>query len=99
MLRKGAIFVWTDVQELVFQTLKQALTTAPVLALPDFSKPFSVETDASGTGIGAVLTQGVHPLAFLSMALGSRSVGLSAYERVYGNFVGPRAVAQLSTTY
>lgn len=65
------------------QTLKQALTTALVLALPDFSKPFSIETDASGTGIGAMLTQGGHPLAFLSKALGPRSVGLSTYEKEY----------------
>ena len=73
LLRKGAIFVWTELQEQAFSALKQALTSAPVLALPDFSKPFSVETDASGTGIGAVLMQGGHPLAYLSRALGPRS--------------------------
>lgn len=83
LLRKGAIFVWTDVQEQAFQTLKQALASAPVLVLPDFSKPFQVETDASGHGIGAVLMQGGHPLAFLSKALGPRSMGLSTYEKEY----------------
>lgn len=51
LLRKGAIFVWTDMQEQAFVALKQALTSAPVLALPNFSKPFSVETAASGTDI------------------------------------------------
>ena len=61
--------------------LKQVLTSAPVLALPDFSQPFSVETDASGTGIGAVLMQHGHPLAYLSRALGPRSRGLSTYEK------------------
>ena len=55
LLCKGAIFVWTELQEQAFSALKQALTSAPMLALPDFTKPFSVETDASGTGIGAVL--------------------------------------------
>lgn len=51
------------------------------MALPDFSKPFVVATDASGHGIGAVLMQNGHPLAFLSKALGSR--GLSTYEKEY----------------
>lgn len=46
--------------------MKQALSSAPVLALPNFSRPFSIETDASGGGIGAVLAQDDHPLAYLS---------------------------------
>lgn len=54
-----------------------------MLALLDFSKPFYVETDASGTGIGAVLTQDGHPLAFLSKSLCPRSQGLSMYEKEY----------------
>jgi hypothetical protein len=83
LLRKGAVFVWTDIHEQAFDRLKTALTTAPVLALSDFSKPFTMETDASGGGIGAVLMQGGHPLAFLSKALGPRSLGLSTYEKEY----------------
>jgi len=66
LLRKGAVYVWTNSQDKAFSALKHALITAPVLALPDFSHPFAMETDASGTGIGAVLMQGDHPLAFLS---------------------------------
>ena len=83
LLRKGAVYVWTDSQDQAFLALKQALTTAPVLALPDFSRPFVVETDASGTGIGAILMQGGHPLAFLSKVLGPRLQGLSTYEKEY----------------
>lgn len=83
LLKKHAVFVWTDVQESAFQSLKQALSSAPVLALPDFHKPFAIETDASGTGVGAVLQQEGHPLAFVSKALGMTNMGLSAYEKEY----------------
>lgn len=83
LLKKGVPFHWTDLQSKSFEALKQALTSAPVLTLPDFTKPFCIETDASGIGVGAVLMQGAHPLAFLSKALGPRSQGLSTYEKEY----------------
>jgi hypothetical protein len=81
LLKKGVIFSWTSVHDQAFQSLKNALISAPVLALPDFTKPFCVETDASGSDIGAVLTQAGHPLAYLSKSLSSRSQGLSTYEK------------------
>jgi hypothetical protein len=83
LLKKGSMFIWTAVHEKAFQTLKQALMTIPVLALPDFIKPFIIETDASEMGVGAVLMQGGHPLAFLSKDLGPKSKGLSTYEKEY----------------
>lgn len=83
LLRKGELFVWTQHHDQAFQALKQALCAAPVLALPDFRRPFVVETDASATGIGVVLIQNGHPLAYLSKALGPRSQGLSTYEKEY----------------
>ena len=61
--------MWTEIQDQSFSALKQALTSAPVLAMPDFSKPFVIETDVSGTGVGVVLMQQGHPLAFLSKSL------------------------------
>jgi hypothetical protein len=57
--------------------------TTPVLALPNFHKPFVIETDASDCGIGVVLMQDGHPLAFISKALGPKSRGLSTYEKEY----------------
>jgi hypothetical protein len=68
---------------LAFKTLQSALVTAPVLALPDFSKPFCLETDASGYGVGVVLMQDNHPIAFVSKALGPNMRGLSTYEKEY----------------
>lgn len=57
LLRKGTIFVWTSATEASFQALKNALMTAPILAMPNFFLPFTIETDASTKGIGVVLHQ------------------------------------------
>jgi hypothetical protein len=55
LLKKGTVFLWTSIHEESFQTMKNALVSAPVLALPDFSKVFQLQTDASDLGVGAVL--------------------------------------------
>jgi hypothetical protein len=81
LLRKGTQFIWSSVTATAFQTLKKALVEAPVLALPNFQLPFEVHTDASGVGIGAVLSQLGHPIAYLSKALSSRAQTLSTYEK------------------
>jgi hypothetical protein len=52
LLCKGA-FQWSDKATRAFHALQQALTTAPILQLPDFDQPFVVECDASGAGVGA----------------------------------------------
>ncbi|KAJ9521648.1 hypothetical protein QJQ45_008994 [Haematococcus lacustris] len=52
---------WGPVQQSAFEALKKALTTAPVLIAPDPSQPYTLRCDASGIGIGAVLTQGKGP--------------------------------------
>lgn len=81
LLKKGEIYVWTSEAEASFHTLKNALMTVPVLALPNFSKPFEIETDASDKGIGAVLQQEGHHIAYISRALGPKAQGLSTYEK------------------
>lgn len=69
----GEIRRWREEQQTAFEELKRALTRAPVLAIPDFSKTFTVQCDASNYALGAVLTQeledGEHPIAYLSRVL------------------------------
>ena len=50
-------FVWGEQQQRAFEQLKAKLTSAPVLKLPDFSKPFQMHCDASVVGLGAELSQ------------------------------------------
>jgi hypothetical protein len=83
LLKKHTLFVWTVDHDVAFNTLKLALTSAPVLAVPDFSKRFCIETGACKNGVGVVLMQDGHPLAFISKALGSKTQGLSTYEKEY----------------
>lgn len=83
LLRKDVLFVWTSEHSSAFSLLKHAPSQAPVLAVPDFSEIFYIETDASNSGVGAVLLQKGHPLAFISKPLGPKTKGLSTYEKEY----------------
>lgn len=74
LLKKNTLFIWTEATEHAFLLLKQSLISAPVLTLPNFNEPFVVETDASDYGIGAVLRQKGHPIAFVSKALGPKTL-------------------------
>jgi len=60
---------WTDHTIRTFETLKQQMSSAPILKLPDLNKPFIIRTDASGTGIGAVLLQEYEGKSFPVMYL------------------------------
>lgn len=64
-----------------FQALKAAMVSAPVLRLPDFDRPFIIEIDASDLGIGAVLLQDSHPIAYFSKKLGPRRRVSSTYHK------------------
>lgn len=77
LLKKDA-FAWSPEAEESFRELKEAMTSASVLRLPDFDCPFCVET-ASDTGIGAVLLQENHPIAYFSKKLGPRRRVASTY--------------------
>lgn len=59
LLKKGRKFEWTEAAADAFAKLKAALSSEPVLASPDYDKPFILQTDASDYGIGGVLVQGV----------------------------------------
>jgi hypothetical protein len=69
LLRKEITFHWNDKCEEAIHTLRKLLTTAPVLAQPDSTKPFDVYCDASGIGLGCVLMQNNWVIAYASRAL------------------------------
>ena len=65
LLKKDSC-IWTPEATQAFQQLKDAISCLPMSALLDFTKPFTMECDASGHGIGAVLMQEHQPIAFHS---------------------------------
>jgi hypothetical protein len=69
LLEKDAMFKWSPQCEEAFLTLKNLLTTAPVLAQPDIDKLFDMYCDVSDTGIGGVLMQDGRAMAYASRQL------------------------------
>lgn len=80
LLKKNP-FVWIEDDKAAFEKLKEAVSRPPVLTLPDFTKVFVIECDASGSGIGAVLMQEQRLIAYLSQALKGKTLYLSTYEK------------------
>lgn len=72
---------WTAATTVEFQKLKEAMTSSPVLEMPDFTKQFVLETDASRFDIGAILIQDNKPIAFFSKLLGLKAQQKSIYEK------------------
>ena len=85
LTKKDVKFCWTDDCQQAFERLRDVLVTAPVLAYPDFSRPFQLETDASGEGLGAVLSQEQEdgtrrPIAYASRSSQGAEMRYSATE-------------------
>lgn len=74
-------FQWTSEADQAFSKLKEALCQAPVLGSPNFDSLFVVETNASGIGMGAILSQHHHPFAFFSKPFCSKLLRASTYMR------------------
>uniref|UniRef100_A0A8C5LR95 Gypsy retrotransposon integrase-like protein 1 n=1 Tax=Leptobrachium leishanense TaxID=445787 RepID=A0A8C5LR95_9ANUR len=87
LTRKNTPFLWTEGTQKAFDNLRTRFTTAPILLLPDPSKPYSLEVDASGIATGAVLSQRdenndrLHPVAFFSRKLSPAEVNYSVGDR------------------
>jgi hypothetical protein len=80
LTKKGA-FKWDEEAQIMMDKMKEVMSTCPVLALPDFSLPFTLECDASGEGIGAVMMQKRHPLAYESQKLRGPELLYNIYDK------------------
>ncbi|XP_022891965.1 uncharacterized protein LOC111406828 [Olea europaea var. sylvestris] len=79
-MKKGE-FHWTQKAAKAFKLVKKRMTEAPVMRLPDFFKVFEVECDAFGVGIGRVLSQDRHPIAYFSEKLNEAKQWYSTYNK------------------
>lgn len=79
---KGSVFKWTDeAQQEAFEVIKEVMCHAPILKLPDFSRPFEVEYDASNFDIGVVLIQEDSHIAYCSEKLNKSRANYSTYDK------------------
>ena len=81
LLRKDTAYEWKTEQATAFEALKTALTSKPVLLIPDAKGDFEITSDASNIGIGAVLSQAGHPVAHFSRKLNKAEKNYAAHEK------------------
>jgi len=81
IVKKDVEFKWGQDQIHAFETVKEKLTKAPILALPNFTQTFEIECDASNIGIGVVLLQEGHPIAYFSEKLKGSHLNYSTYDK------------------
>src|SRR5438105_3255367 len=80
LLQKNVKFIWSPECEEAFQTLKKLLTSAPILAQPDTSKPFDIYCDASGSSLGCVLMQDGRAIAYASRQLCKHEINYPTHD-------------------
>ena len=85
LLRKNVPFVWDDKCEKSFQTLKEKLTTAPVLAVPEPGKDYTVYCDPSKHGLGCVLMQERKVISYGSRQLRTHEVNYPTHDLELSN--------------
>nr|XP_034195346.1 uncharacterized protein LOC117611508 [Osmia lignaria] len=85
LTKKEQKFEWSSQQQQAFEFLRNVLCEEPILQYPDFERPFNITTDASGTAVGAVLSQGEigkdQPVAYASRVMNKPETQYSATER------------------
>jgi len=81
LVKKGVDFKWGIDQIKAFEILKEKLIKAPLLVLPNFSKTFEIECDASNVGIQVVLLQEGHPIAYFTEKLKESHLNYSTYDK------------------
>ncbi|CCO32589.1 Retrotransposable element Tf2 155 kDa protein type 1 [Rhizoctonia solani AG-1 IB] len=86
LTQKDQPWVWEAAQREAFHQIKTAISQEPVLAHPDESQPYTLETDASGAAMGAVLSQRkddgrLHPVAFMSASFSPAELNYDTHDK------------------